>query len=93
MLLVDPAEAIDGYDVPEDLADAVDIDFIEVAGGYRGQGFGSRAVELVQQLFPGRAFVALPGGNEGFWESLGWHRYEHRQGAAHPPLFVSPSPG
>ncbi|WP_461165331.1 hypothetical protein [Arthrobacter sp. R4-81] len=89
MLLVDPAGPIDGYDVPQDLADAIHIDFIEVAGGYRGQGFGSRAVELVQQLFPGRTFVALPGGNEGFWESLGWLRYEHRQGGAHPPLFVS----
>lgn len=93
MLLVDPAETIVDYDVPQDLADAVDIDFIEVASGYRGQGLGFRAVELVQQLFPGRTLVALPGGNEGFWESLGWQRYEHRQGAAHPPLFVSPSHG
>lgn len=89
MLLVDPAGPIDGYDVPPDLEDAVHIDFIEVADGYRGQGLGSRAVELVQQLFPGRTFVALPGGNEGFWESLGWQRYEHSQGAPHPPLFVS----
>lgn len=93
MLLVDPAGPIEGYEIPPDLQDAVHIDFIEVAGGYRGQGLGSRAVELVQQIFPGRTFVALAGGNEGFWESLGWNRYEHRQGAARPPLCVSPPYG
>jgi hypothetical protein len=39
---------------------------------------------------PGRTYVALPGGDEGFWTSLGWHRYEHSPSRDHPPLFVSP---
>lgn len=62
----------------------------EVAGGYRGQGYGSRAMELMQRHLPGRTIVALPGGDEGFWTSLGWQRYENSQGGDHPPLFVSP---
>jgi GNAT superfamily N-acetyltransferase len=90
MLIVDPAGPLDGYDVPQGLGDAVQVDLIEVAGGYRGQGYGSRAMELVQRHLPGRTIVALPGGDEGFWTSLGWQRYENSQGGDHPPLFVSP---
>jgi ribosomal protein S18 acetylase RimI-like enzyme len=90
MLIVDPAGALDGYDVPQGLGNAVQIDFIEVAAGYRAQGYGSRAMELMQRHLPGRTVVALSGGDEGFWTSLGWQRYENSRGGDHPSLFVSP---
>ncbi|WP_247046067.1 GNAT family N-acetyltransferase [Arthrobacter rhizosphaerae] len=90
MLIEDPAGSLDGYDVAADPEDVVLIDFMEVAAGYRRQGYGSRAVELLKNRFPGRTIVAIPGGDEGFWTSLGWQRYEHIQGGEKPALFVSP---
>lgn len=90
MLIEDPAGSLDGYVVAADPEDVVLIDFMEVAAGYRRQGYGSRAVELLKNRFPGRTIVAIPGGDEAFWTSLGWQRYEHTQGGDNPALFVSP---
>lgn len=33
MLIMNPAEHIHGYDIPDDPAKAIEIDFIEVASG------------------------------------------------------------
>lgn len=90
MLIVDPADPFDGYGLAPGPSAAVLIDFMEVAAGYRHQGYGSRAIELIKHHLPGRTFTALPGGDEGFWTSMGWQRYEHSQNENHPPLFVSP---
>lgn len=90
MLIVDPVGPFDGYGLAPEPTAAVLIDFMEVAASYRHQGYGSRAVELMQKHLPGRTVVALPGGDEGFWTSMGWQRYEHSQNGDHPPLFVSP---
>lgn len=70
---------------------ALEIQFIEVAESYRGQGIGTETIRLLVAHHPGRRFVALSEDADDFWASLGWDRYDHREGPTrYRPLFVAP---
>jgi hypothetical protein len=61
--------ARNGYGVP-DAGEGLEIDFMEVADGYRRHGFGTQAVGLLRRLHPGRTVFARPPESEdAFWQS------------------------
>ena len=63
---------------------------MEVADGYRRQGFGTRAIGLLREQHPGRIMFARPPESEdAFWQSLGWEHVRHARGGDNPPLFLS----
>ena len=70
---------------------ALEIQFIEVAASHRRRGIGSEVVRLLVERYPHRRLLAMSEDADGFWESLGWGRYDHRQGPQwYRPLFVAP---
>lgn len=69
----------------------VEVYFIEVASGYRRQGYGSAAIGLLRREYPGRIFAAFAegGAEAAFWRSLGWGRYDDLPGSpGRLPLFI-----
>ncbi|MCZ7374898.1 GNAT family N-acetyltransferase [Micromonospora sp. WMMC250] len=90
---LDSNVATDEYIGAPELGDvALEIQFIEVASSWRGRGIGSRVVQLLEENYRGRRLVAFSENADGFWASLGWDRYDHREGWPHyRPLFVSGS--
>lgn len=84
-----------GYDhyaeVPDLGNEVLEIDFLVVAGPFRGKGVGRQSVNLVARRFAGRRLVAFSEEADGFWASLGWTRYDHPEGyLMYRPLFVAP---
>lgn len=88
MIVVDHPEVDPGYGVP-DAGEGLEIDFMEVADGYRRHGFGTQAIGLLRRQHPGRTVFARPPENEDtFWQSLGWDHLRHARGGNYPPLFL-----
>jgi hypothetical protein len=88
MIVVDHPELDPGYGVPE-AAEGLEIDFMEVASGYRRQGLGTQAIGLLRRQHPGRTVFARPPESEDpFWHSLGWDHLRHTQNGDYPPLFL-----
>lgn len=66
---------------------------MEVTEGRRRQGLGTRAIDLLRQQHPGRTvFVRPPGGEDAFWQSLGWEHVRHAQNGDYPPLLLKRRP-
>jgi ribosomal protein S18 acetylase RimI-like enzyme len=71
---------------------ALEIQFIEVAESCRGQGIGAEVVRLLVERHHDRRFLAMSEDADDFWASLGWDRYDHRDGPQrYRPLFVAPA--
>lgn len=88
MIVVDHPEVDPGYGVP-DAGEGLEIDFMEVADGYRRHGFGTQAIGLLRRQHPGRTVFARPPESEdAFWQSLGWDHVRHTEGGDYPPLFL-----
>lgn len=78
-------------DVPDLGSEVMEVDFFEVSGQFRRAGLGSRSMDLVSQHFRNRRLLAFSEEADGFWATLGWSRYDHREGfPAYRPLFVAP---
>ncbi|BCJ65069.1 GNAT family N-acetyltransferase [Polymorphospora rubra] len=74
-------------------AAALGIQFIEVAESRRGQGIGTKAVQMLVERYPGRRLVAFSEADR-FWASLGWRRYDHSDGADRfQAVFIQPELG
>ena len=88
MIVVDHPELDPGYGVPE-AAEGLEIDFMEVASGYRRQGLGTQAIELLRRQHSARTVFARPPESEdAFWQSLGWEHVRQSQNGDYPPLFL-----
>lgn len=88
MIVVDSPEVDPGYGVPE-AGEGLEIDFMEVADGYRRQGFGTQAIGLLRRQHPGRTVFARPPESEdAFWQSLDWDHVPNARGGDNPPLFL-----
>lgn len=88
LIVVDHPDVDPDYGVPE-AGDGLEIDFMEVAQGRRRRGLGTKAIELLRQLHPGRTvFARPPEGEDAFWQSLGWDHLHHAQYGDYPPLFL-----
>ncbi|MDR6508103.1 GNAT family N-acetyltransferase [Arthrobacter oryzae] len=88
LIVVDHPDVDPGYGVP-DAGSGLEIDFMEVASGYRRQGLGTQAIELLRRQHPDRTMFARPPESEdAFWQSLGWDHVRHQQNGTYPPLFL-----
>lgn len=66
------------------------IHFFEVSEEHRRKGYGTEAVHLVADRYPGLPLVAFSQDADDFWGSLGWARYEHRtEPDFSRPMYVS----
>jgi ribosomal protein S18 acetylase RimI-like enzyme len=72
-------------------AEALEIQFIEVATDCRRQGVATDVVRRLMAAHPDRRLVAFSEEADEFWVSLGWDRYDHPDGPRlYRPLFVQP---
>jgi hypothetical protein len=72
-------------------ASALEIQFMEVAATRQRQGIGATVVRLLQAEYPDRRLLALSQDADGFWASMGWERFDHRDGPRrYRPLFIAP---
>ncbi len=76
--------------VPSFGRDMLKIQLLEVAVDRRREGLGTRVVRSLGDVFPGLRFEAFSEGADEFWLSLGWDRFEHRDGR-HQSLFIEPA--
>ncbi|SDK50264.1 Acetyltransferase (GNAT) family protein [Glycomyces sambucus] len=77
--------------VPEPDRPVVRLQLLEVASGYWGRGIGRATVDHLRFLHPGTRLAAVSvQGAAGFWEALGWDRFEHRDGRGRLPLYLAP---
>lgn len=82
---------LDHIHAPTMGSERLTIHLFEVSVAARGRGIGTQALASLTELHPNRRFVAHSEEADRFWQSLGWHRYEHPDGAAaQRPLFVQP---
>lgn len=66
-----------------------EITFIEVREDLTRRDFGTRLVNELALRYPRQVLVANPLNSEGFWERLGWQRYESVGSERHePPLYT-----
>lgn len=71
---------------------AMEIQFIEVAASYRRRRIGAEVVRLLVDRHQDRRLLAMSEEADEFWASLGWDRYDHRDGPhRYRPLFVAPA--
>lgn len=67
----------------------LEIQFIEVAEGHRGQGIGTAVVHRLAELHSDRRLAAFSEEADDFWESLGWE--PHEGPPQHRVLFIQPA--
>lgn len=67
------------------------VQLIEVAADIRGRGLGRAIVRSLQARQPDMQLVALSVPEaSGFWETLGWSRFEHVTDGDRMPLYIAP---
>lgn len=78
--------------VPKLGGERLEIQFIEVAAAATRRGIGTRVVEGLAELHYGRRLFAYSEDADEFWSSLGWQRFDHRDGQPqfHRALFIQP---
>jgi GNAT superfamily N-acetyltransferase len=79
--------------VPELDGQRLEIQFIEVAAARTRRGIGTQVVRGLAELHRGRRLFAYSENADEFWASLGWERFEHRDGQPqfHRALFIQPN--
>lgn len=79
-------------DVPELGDERLEIQFMEVATAVRNQGVGTRVVQGLAELHHQCRLFAYSEEADEFWASLGWDRFDHRDGQPqfHRALFIQP---
>jgi GNAT superfamily N-acetyltransferase len=78
--------------VPKLDGERLEIQFIEVATAATRRGIGTRVVSGLADLHHERRLFAYSEEADEFWASLGWQRFDHRDGQPqfHRALFVQP---
>lgn len=81
-------------DVPKLGKERLEIQFIEVAAAASRRGIGTRVVHGLTELYSNRRLFAYSEEADDFWASLGWQRFDHRDGQPqfHRALFIAPAP-
>lgn len=76
--------------VPKLGGERLEIQYIEVATAAARRGIGTRVVQSLSELHQGRRLFAHSEGADAFWASLGWQRFDHRDGQPqfHRALFI-----
>ncbi|MDH6245502.1 GNAT family N-acetyltransferase [Mycobacterium sp. OTB74] len=71
----------------------LEIQFIEVATASMRCGIGTGVVEALADRHRGRRLFAYSEDADEFWGSLGWQRFDHRDGQPqfHRALFIAPA--
>ena len=79
-------------DVPQLGNERLEIQFIEVAKASLRSGIGTRVVAGLADRHPDRRLFAYSEQADEFWASLGWDRFDHRDGQPqfHRALFIQP---
>lgn len=79
--------------VPDLGGERLEIQLIEVATAVRSRGVGTRVVEGLAGLHRDRRLFAYSEEADEFWASLGWSRFDHRDGQPqfHRALFIQPA--
>lgn len=80
------------YLVPRVAGRYVEIAFFEVSLFHQKRDLGTRAIEALVSRYPDFGVLAYSEEADGFWDSLGWTRYEHSTSDRSRPLYVL-SPG
>lgn len=81
------------YGVPWLASGYAELERLEVASRYRQPrtGIGTRAIQAVIDRHRDVGLLAYSEGADGFWDTLGWHRFEHPDGMpSGRPLYVRP---
>ncbi|WP_336794071.1 GNAT family N-acetyltransferase [Gordonia malaquae] len=89
--LLDPGEVNLSYTDAERIGGSpLEICFFEVAQNAQGRGHGTAVVKALEQRFPDRVLLAYANTDvPEFWASLGWARFDHRDGdIEYRPMFV-----
>lgn len=78
--------------VPKLGEERLEIQFVEVATAATRRGIGTRVVQGLADLHDGRRLFAYSEEADEFWASLGWQRFDHRDGQPqfHRALFIQP---
>lgn len=67
----------------------IDLAFFEVASSHVRRGIGTLAVQALSNRYPHVGLLAYSEEADAFWNTLGWHRYEHPEGTlSFRPLYV-----
>lgn len=77
--------------VPKLGPERLEIQFFEVDTSARGRGVGTRAVRALEDRHPERRLFAYSEESNGFWTSLGWERFDHRDGEQFPAAALHPA--
>lgn len=92
--LDDPGGINPEYTGVPDLAEdeRLEIQLIEVATAVARRGIGTRVAQGLAERHRGRRLFAYSEEADGFWASLGWDRFDHRDGQPrfHRALFIQP---
>ncbi len=93
--LDDPGGINPEYTGVPDLAEdeRLEIQLIEVATTAARRGIGTRVVQGLAELHRQRRLFAYSEEADEFWASLGWDRFDHRDGQPqfHRALFIQPA--
>lgn len=77
-----------------ELGPTVRLQLIEVAAGLRGRGLGRAVVARLRERHAAARLIAVSvRESSGFWEALGWNRFEHQTNRGRLALYVAPRPG
>lgn len=69
-----------------------EITFLEVRADLTRRGIGTALVRKLAHRYETRILAAHPKNSDGFWESLGWERYDKIQDRpSAPPLYAAVS--